>query len=194
MNLNSQNALAQAAREAIPPEDLQRLVSSIETELHELTEKRAAISKRIAAVKQTIMGLAELFGSEILGPELEDLLAIRSAGASQLHYGLTDLCRSVLNAGSAEPLTVQAFLVHAQEKFPQRLALHKHPATSVRVVLKRLVEYGEAIEAVAQTGVKAWKSASASASEPARVQDADSRADLRAIPDSREPAIRSLAL
>jgi len=147
--------------EPLPPEDLTKLVTSIQTELRELAEKRTAISRRITAVKNTILGLAELFGSNVLSPELQNLLSIRPA-SSELHYGLTDLCRDLLRTRSPEPLTVQAFLHHAQEKFPEKMLVHKHPATSVRVVLKRLVDYGEAVEVLTETGVKAWSAAAGS--------------------------------
>lgn len=159
MNSNPIARLGQSGAEALPPEDLNKLVSSIETELRELTEKRAAISKRITAVKNTILGLAELFGPNVLGPDLRDLLAIRPP-SSDLHYGLTDLCRDLLRSRGAEILTVQAFLHHAREKFPERMLVHKHPGTSVRVVLRRLVDYGEAVEVLTETGVKAWCAAS----------------------------------
>jgi hypothetical protein len=155
VNSNPIARLGKPSAEALPPEDLNRLVSSIETELRELTETRAAISKRITAVKNTILGLAELFGSNVLGPDLQDLLAIRPT-SSELHYGLTDLCRDLLRSRSAENLTVQAFLHHAREKFPERMLVHKHPGTSVRVVLRRLVDYGEAVEVLTETGAKAW--------------------------------------
>ena len=120
MNSNPIARPGKPGAEALPPEDLNRLVSSIETELRELTEARAAISKRITAVKNTILGLAELFGSNVLGSDLQDLLAIRPP-SSELHYGLTDLCRDLLRSRSAEVLTVQAILNHAREKFPERM-------------------------------------------------------------------------
>jgi hypothetical protein len=158
VNSNLIARLGKPGAEALPPEDLNKLVCSIETELRELTETRTAISKRITAVRNTILGLAELFGSSVLGPELQSLVSIQPP-SSELHYGLTNVCRDLLRSRGAEPLTVQAFLHHAREKFPERMLVHKHPGTSVRVVLRRLVDYGEALEVLTETGVKAWRSA-----------------------------------
>jgi hypothetical protein len=47
-----------------------------------------------------------------------------------------------------------------REQYPEVFAAQKHPATSLRTVLKRLVMYGEAIEARPRDGLLTWQATS----------------------------------
>ena len=51
-----------------------QVVKAAHEELRQLLQQRAEIMKRIGTVKQTITGLADLFGEEALGEELLDLI------------------------------------------------------------------------------------------------------------------------
>ena len=55
--------------------------------------QRADIMKRIGTVKQTIVGLANLFGDEVLSEELLELVDRKSGGRQP---GFTKACRMVL--------------------------------------------------------------------------------------------------
>src|SRR5439155_775874 len=69
-------------------------------ELRQLMRQRAEIMKRIGTVKQTIVGLANLFGDDVLNEELLELVD-RKSGVRQ--PGFTKACRMVLME-SAKPL------------------------------------------------------------------------------------------
>lgn len=54
------------------------VIQQAERELGQLIEERAEVTKRIGTVKQTIVGLANLFGDGILDAALLDLVDHRS--------------------------------------------------------------------------------------------------------------------
>ena len=56
-------------------------------ELHLLLERRTEIMKRIGSIKQTMTGLANMFGEDILGDDTLDLLDRRSGGRRSGHVG-----------------------------------------------------------------------------------------------------------
>src|ERR1700679_2878833 len=64
-----------------------------EHELRELMEERAEVTKRIGTVKQTIVGLANLFGDGILDAALSDLVDRKR---SSRQPGIPRPCRGVL--------------------------------------------------------------------------------------------------
>ena len=55
--------------------------------------QRAEIMKRIGTVKQTIAGLADLFGEQVLGDDLLELIDRKPNGRQP---GFTKACRRVL--------------------------------------------------------------------------------------------------
>jgi hypothetical protein len=69
------------------------VVRQAHDELRQLMRQRADIMKRIGTVKQTIVGLANLFGDEILSEELLDLVDRKTSGRQP---GFTKACRMVL--------------------------------------------------------------------------------------------------
>jgi hypothetical protein len=131
---------------------VQEVIRQAHDELRQLLQQRAEIMKRIGTVKQTISGLANLFGDGVLNEELMELVDRKNSGRQP---GFTKACRMILmEAGRA--MTARDICEYFQEKIPALLARHKDPMASVTTVLNRLVEYGEA-EAVVVNSRRAWK-------------------------------------
>jgi hypothetical protein len=131
---------------------VQEVIRQAHEELRQLLQQRAEIMKRIGTVKQTISGLANLFGDGVLNEELMELVDRKNSGRQP---GFTKACRMILmEAGRA--MTARDICDYFQGKIPALLARHKDPMASVTTVLNRLVEYGEA-EAVLSNGRRAWK-------------------------------------
>src|SRR5215467_8592074 len=128
------------------------VVRQAHEELRQLMQQRADIMKRIGTVKQTISGLANLFGDEVLNEELMELVDRKSNGRQP---GFTKACRMILME-SGRAMNSRDICDYLQEKMPALLARHKDPMASVTTVLNRLVEYGEA-EAVVSNGRRAWR-------------------------------------
>jgi hypothetical protein len=131
---------------------VQEVVRSAQEELHTLLRQRADIMKRIGTVKQTIAGLANLFGDGVLNEELLQLVDRKSSGRQP---GFTKACRMILmEAGRA--MSARDICDYFQQKMPSLLAHHKDPMASVTTVLNRLVDYGEAQAVAANNGRRAW--------------------------------------
>jgi hypothetical protein len=147
---NSSSSLTPAARYDIG--HVQEVIQQAHEELRQLLQQRADVMKRIGTVKQTISGLANLFGDAVLSEELMELVDRKSSGRQP---GFTKACRMILmEAGRA--LNSRDICDYFQQKMPALLARHKDPMASVTTVLNRLVEYGEA-EAVLSNGRRAWR-------------------------------------
>ena len=130
---------------------VQEVIRQAHGELHQLLQQRAEIMKRIGTVKQTISGLANLFGDGLLSEELMELVDRKSSGRQP---GFTKACRMILmEAGRA--MNSRDICEYFQQKMPALLARHKDPMASVTTVLNRLVDYGEA-QAVLSNGRRAW--------------------------------------
>jgi hypothetical protein len=130
---------------------VQEVIRQAHGELRQLMQQRAEIMKRIGTVKQTISGLANLFGDGLLSEELMELVDRKSSGRQP---GFTKACRMILmEAGRA--MNARDICDYFQQKLPAMLARHKDPMASVTTVLNRLVEYGEA-QAVTSNGRRAW--------------------------------------
>ncbi|MFZ0283666.1 MAG: hypothetical protein WAL32_00415 [Terriglobales bacterium] len=132
---------------------VQEVVKAAHEELCQLMRQRADIMKRIGTLKQTIAGLANLFGDEILSEDLLELVDRKSGGRQP---GFTKACRMVLmEAGQA--ISVREVCQRIQERAPAVLLRHKDPLASVTTVLNRLVDYGEAQSEVRENGRRAWR-------------------------------------
>ena len=129
------------------------VIRAAHDELRQLLKQRAEIMKRIGTVKQTIVGLANLFGDDVLNDELLELVDRKSSGRQP---GFTKACRMVLME-SERPLGAREVCEHIQRKIPPVLLRHKDPLASVTTVLNRLVEYGEARTVVRENGRRAWQ-------------------------------------
>lgn len=132
---------------------VQQVVKTAHEELLQLMRQRADIMKRIGTLKQTIAGLANLFGDEVLD---DDLLALVGRKTGGRQPGFTKACRVVLME-SAGPLTVREVCERIQQRMPAVLVRHKDPLASITTVLNRLVDYGEAESTVRQNGRRAWQ-------------------------------------
>lgn len=132
---------------------VQEVVKAAHEELRQLMRQRADIMKRIGTLKQTIAGLANLFGDDILGEDLLELVDRKTGGRQP---GFTKACRmALMEAG--RPLAVREVCEQIQQRLPAVLLRHKDPLASVTTVLNRLVEYGEAQSVVRENGRRAWQ-------------------------------------
>jgi hypothetical protein len=89
---------------------VQEVVKAAHEELRQLMRQRADVMKRIGTVKQTIVGLANLFGDEVLSEELLELVDRKSGGRQP---GFTKACRMVLME-AARPLGAREVCEHIQ--------------------------------------------------------------------------------
>ena len=149
---------AQESADALTVEDLQRVISCIQDELRALTERRAAILRRITVIRNTIAGLDRVFGP---GASRElMLLTPRGCFRNTARAGLTQCCRLFLKRAGPKPVALPQLIGFIRMKTPELFAAHKNPAASVRTILNRLVSYGEAIEVRAAGNVRAWQATS----------------------------------
>jgi chorismate mutase len=132
---------------------VQQVVKAAHEELLQLLEQRAEIMKRIGTVKQTISGLANLFGEETLGEELLELIDRKPNGRQP---GFTKACRRVLME-IRRPLGAREVCAELERQAPTILARHKDPLASVTTVLNRLVDYGEARSLTNDRGRRVWE-------------------------------------
>lgn len=131
---------------------VRQVVIQAHEELLDLLRQRADLMKRIGTLKQTISGLANLFGKSVLSEELLELVG--EAKDRKRQAGFTNACRKIL-IDATQPLSARDVCQQIQEKLPLLLARHRDPLASVTTVLNRLASYGEA-EAVMSNGRRAW--------------------------------------
>ncbi len=132
---------------------VEQVVRQAHDELRELLRQRAEVMRRIGTIKQTIAGLANLFGDEVLSDDLLELLDRKSCGRQP---GFTKACRMALMEAK-RALTARDVCDCIQQKAAPMLARHKDPMASVTTVLNRLVAYGEASPVILESGRRAWK-------------------------------------
>ncbi len=129
------------------------VVRQAHEELRQLLQQRADVMKRIGTVKQTIAGLANIFGDSILNEELLELIDRKTNGRQP---GFTKACRMILME-SNRPLSARDVCEQIQVRMPPMLSRHKDPTASVTTVLNRLVDYGEAQAVLLSSGRRAWR-------------------------------------
>jgi hypothetical protein len=139
----------------IRPDNLpaQQVVRGAHEELLQLMTQRAGIMKRIGTLKQTIAGLANLFGDEVLGDDLLELIDRKPTGRQP---GFTKACRRVL-MDVKRPLGAREVCLELEKYAPAIMARHKDPLASVTTVLNRLVEYGEVRSLSNERGRRVWE-------------------------------------
>jgi hypothetical protein len=142
---------------------VQEVVRQAHEELRQLLQQRSEVMRRIGTIKQTIAGLANLFGDDVLSDELLELVDRKSSGRQP---GFTKACRMIL-MDSNRALSARDVCDRLQEKSPPMMARHKDPMASVTTVLNRLVAYGEARAVALDNGRRAWQWVADSDSEPA---------------------------
>lgn len=139
---------------SVPDTNVREVVKQAHHELVQLLRQRAELMRRIGTLKQTIAGLANLFGNEVLSDELMGLVGEQPKETNR-HPGFTNACRMVL-IESARPMTARDVCDKIREKIPPMLARHRDPVASVTTVMNRLANYGES-ETVMSNGRRAWK-------------------------------------
>jgi hypothetical protein len=148
-----------------------KILEEMYGEFQALMVQRAAILRRIGTIKQTIIGLAKLFGNEVVGERVLQVVEQRSSTRSR---GFTRTCRVVLME-STRPMVCQEVCEEIQRRNPTLLAHHKDPLASVNTVLNRLATYGEARIVMNERGKRAWEWATERAAEgvdsPAKQQN-----------------------
>jgi hypothetical protein len=132
---------------------VQEVVRQAHDELRQLLQQRAEVMRRIGTIKQTIAGLANLFGDQVLDDELLELVDRKTGGRQP---GFTKACRMILMEAN-RALSAREVCERIQEKLPPMLARHKDPMASVTTVLNRLVAYGEAKAVALDNGRRAWQ-------------------------------------
>jgi hypothetical protein len=143
---------AASSRIEIGNASVQEVLRQAQDELRGLLQQRADLMRKIGTVKQTISGLANMFGDEILNAELLEMVDRKPPGRAP---GFTNACRTVL-MDAQRPLTVREVCVWLQDRMPAVLERHKDPLASLTTVLNRLVEYGEAQGIMNERGRRAW--------------------------------------
>lgn len=133
---------------------VQAVVKAAGEDLRQLLRQRDEIAKQIRTMKQTIVGVARLFGDDWLSQELRELVGRKG---TPRQTGLTKSCRTVLMEAN-RPLGAHEVCEQVRRRIPLVFANHKSSAASVTTVLNRLVEYGEAIAVRDENGRRAWQS------------------------------------
>jgi len=146
---------------------LEEVIAKAHRELLALLEERSRIMERIGTVKQTIAGLANVFGEDLLSDEL---LALIDRKRGVRHSGLTRTCRATLME-SKTPLTPQNISNEIRRRQPSLLAHHKSPLASITTIMNRLVQYGEARAVTTSSGRRAWQWATGHPEEAAPVTE-----------------------
>jgi hypothetical protein len=149
-------ALGNISRWSSDDPRVHQVIHAAELELRDLLQQRSQIVKRIGTMKQTIMGLAKLFGDDVFTDELQDLLGQKTGARTG---GLTNTCR-ILLMESVRPLTAREVCDHLERRMSPVLARHKDPLASVTTILNRLAQYGEAKPVFLGDGRRAWEWAS----------------------------------
>jgi hypothetical protein len=131
----------------------EKVVKQAHGELCDLLHKKANITQRIGSIKQTIAGLADLFGNDVISEEVRETV---DRNSHRRQPGLTDACRSVLTE-AGKPLSAREVCDLINEKKATLLAHHKDRCASVTTILNRFVQYGEAEAVITKDGKRAWK-------------------------------------
>jgi hypothetical protein len=132
---------------------IDKVIEEMHREFRSLLLQKAMLARRIGTLKQTIKGLANLVGEDIVGEELSEIADRKSSTRTR---GFTKTCRLVLMESKC-PLISQEVREEIERRNPALLAHHKDPLASVTTVLSRLTRYGEARAVVREHGQRAWE-------------------------------------
>jgi len=136
--------------DARPAADVLRQLRDL---LQSLTQERKDIVRRMCAIKQTIVGLASLYGDDVLDDELLELVDRKRP---RRRAGLTKACRMVL-IQAGRPITTREVCDRIFSESPALLMSHKDPKASIHTLLSRLAEYGEAKAVADEKGRRLWQ-------------------------------------
>ena len=90
---------------------VQEVMRAAHEELKQLLRQRGDIMKRIGTVKQTIVGLANLFGDDVLSEELLELVDRKSSGRQPGRRGRARYARSACRRRASRLLWARAKFV-----------------------------------------------------------------------------------
>src|ERR1017187_4317710 len=110
---------------------VQEVVRQAHEELRQLLQQRSDVMRRIGTVKQTIVGLANLFGDDVVSDELLELVDRKSGGRQP---GFTKACRMILMEAN-RALSARDVCDRIKKQMPPLLERHKDPMASVTTVL-----------------------------------------------------------
>jgi len=132
---------------------IQEVLQLAEQELRQLIRQRIVIARRILTTKQTIVGLAKLFGDDSLTEELRKLVGLNHRSRQT---GFTKACRAVLMKTSA-PMSTSDICEQVQPRTPRVRQGQQDLSASATTVLNRLVHYGEASKIYNESGRRLWQ-------------------------------------
>jgi hypothetical protein len=145
-----------AATQAADSQHVDHVVAQIQDELRLLALEHTTIKTRLRIIKYTLIGLTNLFGSDIINEKLRAMIFRRPMlRTAPDQPGFTDACRHILRSNT-HSLTVPQLRKQMQERYPSVLARQRVPTASLSVVLRRLQRYGE-VEVVNRGGKQAWQ-------------------------------------
>jgi hypothetical protein len=128
------------------------VLRAAKAELDQLVAQRAEITCRIGTAKQAIIGLAKVFGGDVLHSAVLELMDLRP---NNRQSGFTRACRYLLTEAN-RPLTSTEVCAGLRQKFPELAARHKDLSASATTVMNRLAGYGEAKPSIDARGRRAW--------------------------------------
>jgi hypothetical protein len=134
------------------PNDVELVIEYAQAEARVLLRQRAEITRRLTAIRRTIVDLARTFGHNLLGP---GDLALTRPPRKNRQGGLTEACRAVLLKAS-QPLTAQEIVEQMRASNPELISHHKDPIASATSILLRLESYGEASSEPGTTRRRSW--------------------------------------
>lgn len=144
--------MASATSRSMNPH-LEQVLRDARQELQHLLQQKTELMRRIGTIRQTIIGLANLFGDEALKDEFLGFVASKS---SPRRPGFTKACRMALIETRHAMMTAEV-CDWIRQKDPAMLTRHKDPMVSVSTVLNRLVAYGEVQPVNLPDGRRAWQ-------------------------------------
>lgn len=159
------NYLADHAKEAAL-RHVQEVIRSAEAELTGLLRERENVMSRIATIKRLLTAVTGLVGDSVLDDELRCLLGKKTPRGER---GFTSACRKMLFRSTA-PLSIRDCSEELQRDFPDLAARHKNLAASLRTVLGRLVDAGDARPLTNENGERAWEWIGERQEQPAEIQ------------------------
>jgi hypothetical protein len=135
--------------------DLNAILEVMRKQLQSLQQDRTSIQKRIVVVRQTIHGLASVFGQNAIGKIPTNAIGARTRNGRG--PGLTRTCSQLVRE-SSRALTVAELLELVQQKHPSLFEHNNNPQASLTTVLARLSQYGTVEAVFNEKGARAWQS------------------------------------
>ena len=149
MNMSEERATAMATASA---PNVLAVIQSMQRELAGLLQQRAEIMRRVGTIRQTLAGLAKLFGDSNL---YDDLSAGRH-GRGNHPAGFTRACRLILME-SRTPLGVRQGCDELRRRFPELAQRHEDLSASLSTTFHRLVGYAEPRCFPGSQGTRVWE-------------------------------------